>query len=139
MRRIALITCLKALTASSAFLIWLSSSGCCLRQKGKRQWANDCHITCGLVLCCEQFLTSETPRCPRNRLSVLDQRAENGALDPPHHPRSLNLLFWGAPIFFSPEAPKFFEGFWRDLGQKSGAPQKSRSNGHGSNTPFSAL
>ena len=44
---------------------------------------------------------------------------ENGALDP----WSLNLRFWGAPIF-SPEAPKPL--FWRvseRFGAKSGAPQ----------------
>ena len=34
-------------------------------------------------------------------LLCFDQRAENGALDP----WSLNLRFWGAPIF-NPEAPK---------------------------------
>ena len=38
-------------------------------------------------------------------------------------PWSLNLRFWGAPIF-SPEVPNpCFEGFQSNLGQKSGAPQ----------------
>ena len=62
------------------------------------------------------------------------QRAENGVLDG----WSLNLRFWGAPIF-SPEAPtlilKDFGAIW---GKNLGRP-KRRSNDHGSNAPFSAL
>ena len=38
--------------------------------------------------------------------------------------RWIHGRFWGAPIF-SPEVPQnpCFEGFWSDLGQKSGVPQ----------------
>ena len=59
---------------------------------------------------------------------------ENGTLDP----SSLDLRFWGAPIF-SPEDPKpCFEVFSSEWGKNLGRP-RHRSNDDGSKAPFSAL
>ena len=65
----------------------------------------------------------------------LSRGPRNGALDP----WSLNLRFWGAPIF-SPEAPKplLLKGFGAIWGKNLGRPKRG-SNDHGSNAPFSAL
>ena len=59
------------------------------------------------------------------------QRAENGALDP----WSLDLRFWGAPIFSPFWGPFFLKGFAAIWSKNLGYP-KRRSNDH---APFSAL
>ena len=102
-----------------------SSSSCVRHLHQARQ--PSCNLSC--LLCMSSSSEPFQLQQPEDRMSVRShlewslgkgfQRAENSALDP----WSLNLRFWGGPIF-SPEAPNpYFEGFRSDLGQKSGVPQ----------------